>query len=131
PLLLAPSLSGDLPFAELDYETALAQSKEKQKLLFVDFTATWCSPCKKMEHDTWPQAEVVAWLKANAIAIQVDVDRQAALAQRFSIEAMPTVVVLRGGEEFDRIVGYRDAPQFLAWAKDVAGGKRTSDELAV
>jgi len=124
-----PCGTGDGPFAELAFEAARERAVEQQKLLLVDFTASWCGPCKKMEKDTWAAAEVRAWLDENALAIQVDVDEERELAQGFRITAMPTVVALRAGEEFDRIVGYRDAPAFLAWTRDVQAGKRASDAL--
>jgi hypothetical protein len=82
-----------------------------------------------MDADTWRNAEVGAWLAEHAVAIQVDVDQQKDLAQQFKVKAMPTVVALRGGEEFDRAVGYKDAKGFLAWATAVAAGKRSSEEL--
>jgi thiol-disulfide isomerase/thioredoxin len=125
-LSLAPL---DGPFAELGYEAALARAKEQSKLLLVDFTASWCPPCKRMEAETWPHADVRAWLAANAIAIQVDVDEQSELAQRFAVQAMPTIVAVKDGAEFDRIVGFRDAAGLLAWCKDVAAGRRASDAL--
>jgi len=126
-LVALASLEG--PFAELGYDAALAQAKEKQKLLLVDFSATWCQPCKKMEADTWRSADVMAWLGEHALAIQVDVDKESELAKRFDVQAMPTVVAIRDGVEFDRIVGYRDQKQFLDWAGDVLAGKRSSDDL--
>jgi len=100
------------PFADLDFEPALEKAQKEKKLLLLDFTAIWCGPCHKMEKDTWAAAEVRAWLSENAISIQIDVDQDRELAQRFRIEAMPTVVALREGAEFDRVVGYRNAPQF-------------------
>lgn len=117
------------PFSELGLEAALEQAKKEQKLVLVDFTASWCGPCKKMEKDTWAAAEVKTWLGANALALQVDVDEEKDVARRFRIEAMPTIVALRDGVEFDRIVGYRDASGFLEWARDVRAGKRKSDDL--
>lgn len=126
--LLGSALPED-PFAALDFEQALAKSKEEEKLLLIDFTASWCPPCHRMEKDTWGNDEVRAWLSKNAVSIQVDVDAEAELAGRFAIEAMPTVVAFRGGEEFDRAVGYKDAIGFLAWGRDVRAGKRSTDDL--
>ena len=124
---LAPSF--EEPFADLAYEAALAQARTEKKVLLVDFMATWCGPCKKMEKDTWAAEDVRAWLAENALAIQVDVDEQGELARRFQVEAMPTVVAVVDGNELDRVVGYRDAPKFLAWCRDVRAGKRSGDAL--
>lgn len=95
----------------------------------IDFTASWCMPCRKMEKETWGTAEVRAWLAANAIAIQVDVDKNQDLVRRFRIETVPTVVALQSGVEFDRTVGYMDTASFLAWGRDIRAGKRASDGL--
>ncbi len=127
-LVAAPWSSGE-PFADLGFEAALERTKASGKLLLVDFTAIWCQPCKRMDRDTWGDAGVRAWLAEHALAIQVDVDREKELARRLGIEAMPTVVAFREGDEFDRITGYRDAQGFLAWTRDVLAGKRSSDAL--
>ena len=126
--LLLGALPGE-PFLDLGFEAALEQAKKTEKLLLVDFTASWCAPCKKMDRDTWSDPGVRAWLAEHALAIQVDVDREKDLAKRFGIEAMPTVVAFRGGAEFDRIRGYRDAAAFLGWTRAVLEGRRSADEL--
>src|SRR5262245_7791520 len=119
----------DGPFAELDFESALARAKEEHRLLLVDFRADWCGPCRKMETQTWTDGGGLAWLETNALAIQVDIDRQPELAQRFGITAIPAVVALKAGEEFDRSIGFRDPSGFLTWLGNVAAGKRSSDVL--
>jgi len=93
------ALSADAPIADLDYTAALARAKEHRELLLVDFTASWCQPCKRMETDTWESEEVVAWLGEHALAIQVDVDERQELAKQLHVKAMPTVVVVRDGEK--------------------------------
>src|SRR5262245_16050354 len=129
-LLLSSLIAlGGGPFAELDYESALAQAKKEQKLLLVDFTATWCGPCKMMEKNTWADEGVRGWLKANAIAVQVDIDKNPKLGRQYEIESIPAVVALLGGAELDRSVGYRDPARFLAWAKKLREAKPASTEL--
>lgn len=120
-------LGGDSPFADLEYEAALARAKQEQKLLLIDFRADWCAPCKKMEKNTWTDEGVCGWLKENALAIQIDIDEKPELAEQFQIKRIPAVIAIKGGAEFDRSIGYKDAANFLAWLRDVLAGKHPID----
>jgi hypothetical protein len=64
----------------------------------------------------------------NAVAYQFDVDKDEALAKQFKIEAMPTVIILKDGKEFDRIIGLKPGPEFLAWLEGVAVGESKLDQ---
>jgi thioredoxin 1 len=69
----------------------------------VDFFATWCGPCKKME-PLFEQLKEKYAGKVNFVTI--DVDKYPYDAQRFGVDAMPTFVFLNAdGDEVDRIVG--------------------------
>jgi thioredoxin 2 len=68
----------------------------------VDFWAAWCAPCGMVQ----PVLERVAASHAGGIKIlQVDVDAERDLAQRYQAMSIPLLVLLRNGEEVDRIVG--------------------------
>lgn len=104
----------DSPFANVTLDVALAKAKAENKLVFVDFYADWCGPCKMLDRTTWKDAKVKEWLSKHTIAVKVDVDRDAASAQKYKVEAMPTMILLAAdGKEKKRIVGYRDAQQFI------------------
>ncbi|KAK2990784.1 hypothetical protein RJ640_012685 [Escallonia rubra] len=76
-------------------------SKESSKLLVIDFTATWCGPCRYME----PALNVFADTYTDVEFIKIDVDELPDVAREFRVEAMPTFLLIKRGKEVDRIVG--------------------------
>jgi hypothetical protein len=97
--------------------------------LIVDATAEWCAPCRQMDASTWRDAEVVRWIEAHAIAVQVDVDAEADLAKQLEVRAMPTVIAFKDGQEKDRVVGYRDPKGLLAWLQGLTRGETDLDRV--
>jgi thioredoxin 2 len=68
----------------------------------VDFWAAWCGPCRMIS----PVLEDLAKSHAGALNIvKVDVDANPGLAGRFGAQSIPLLVVIRDGQEVDRIVG--------------------------
>ena len=121
-LPIEASADGDI-FADLSLEAALAKAGETDKMVVVDFFATWCGPCKMMDKETWPQEDVVAWVGKHAILIKVDVDKEEAVAKDFNITAMPTVVFLKADKsEISRFVGGYPASEFISFANKVLSG---------
>jgi thiol:disulfide interchange protein len=111
---------GQTAFSTIPFEDARAAAASMNKLFLVDATATWCGPCKTMEADTWPDAEVRAWMQAHTVAVQVDVDKQAEVAQQLGIRAMPTIIVFRGETELARREGGQTPQNLLDWLKPLA-----------
>ena len=116
------SADGDI-FADLTLEAALAKAGETDKMVVIDFFATWCGPCKQMDKDTWPDEDVVAWVEKHAILIKVDVDKEEAVAKEFNITAMPTIVFLKADKsEISRFVDAYSATQFVSFGNKVLSG---------
>lgn len=73
-------------------------------LVFIEFTAAWCGPCRVMK----PVLAALATEYAGRVQFTaVDVDHDPITAQQFDVRSMPTYVVLRDGREVGRIVGSR------------------------
>ncbi len=117
-------------FSDLSLEQAKQQAKKEQKLLLVDFTASWCPPCKKMESTTWSNSDVQAWVKENAVALQIDVDKDEKTTSALNVEAMPTLVLFtpQNNSEFGRQVGFMGASELLQWLEGAKSGKANKVE---
>ncbi|GMN42374.1 hypothetical protein TIFTF001_011591 [Ficus carica] len=76
-------------------------SRETSKLLVIDFSASWCGPCKFME----PAFNDMAAKLTDVDFVKIDVDELSDVAQEFRVQAMPTFVLLKQGREVDRVVG--------------------------
>lgn len=75
---------------------------QEDKLLVVDFYATWCGPCKKLS----PTLDEVSEEFAGQVNIvKVDVDESEDLALNYGIRSVPTVLFLKNGQQVDKFVG--------------------------
>lgn len=116
-------------FEDAPVRSVIERTKGNDKVVIVKATAVWCGPCKRMDATTWVHDSVVSWVRENGWAVEFDVDQQPELARELRVQAMPTMIAFKDGVEFDRIVGYRDAGQFLAWCRDVGAGVTSADKL--
>jgi len=88
------------------FETALASDK----LVVVDFFATWCGPCKKLA----PIIEEVEQLSSEkALIIKVDVDKFPELAGQYNVQKLPTVVLIKDSNEVKRFVGVKNKDEYV------------------
>ncbi|XP_039055678.1 thioredoxin H1-like isoform X2 [Hibiscus syriacus] len=81
----------------------LELSKATKKLVVVDFTASWCGPCRFMA----PILADLAKKLPHVTFLKVDVDELESVAQDWAIECMPTFIFLKEGRIIDKVVGAR------------------------
>ncbi|RWR73682.1 thioredoxin H2-like protein [Cinnamomum micranthum f. kanehirae] len=83
------------------WKTHFDSCKESNKLMVIDFSATWCGPCRFME----PILKDFAAQFTDVVFVKIDVDELRDVAQDWEVEAMPTFVLVKKGKEVDRLLG--------------------------
>ena len=81
-----------------------------EKPVLIDFYADWCGPCRMVA----PIVHEIAEERSDVVVGKINVDNEPELAQRFGVMSIPTLVVMKNGEEAARATGARAKPQILA-----------------
>jgi thioredoxin 1 len=83
------------------FDAKLEEAESTGKIVVVDFTATWCGPCRLI-------APIFAELSKkyeNLIFLKVDVDEVQEVTSKWEVRAMPTFIFIKNKKQVDKIVG--------------------------
>jgi thioredoxin 1 len=96
-----------LELTDSNFDAEVLKSTEP---VLVDFTATWCGPCKALS----PIVEKIAEESAGKYKVgKLDIDDAPGITQRYGIRGVPTVLVFKGGEKVDQHVGVTNRETLL------------------
>lgn len=94
-----------------NFEKEVLKSEE---IVLIDFYADWCIPCTLLS----PRVEEIAQDRDDIKVVKVNVDNEPEIANKYEIESIPTLVLIKEGIEINRIVGLVEKDEIIAMLGD-------------
>lgn len=117
-----------IKFFDGTLEEAMAEAKKRDKLVFVDFYADWCGPCKALSANVFPAEVIGTYFNEKFISVKVDTDAPAnkQIVKKYKVTAMPTLLFMDAdGKAISVLTGSLPVESLLR-----AGKVATGDELS-
>lgn len=85
------------------YDNFLREARKQNKVAILDFWASWCAPCQKLDKETFRDPEFADYLNQNFLVYKVNVDTfdGMEIANRFGVESFPTLIKLNSRGRFE------------------------------
>jgi len=99
-----------LKISSSDFESEVLKSN---KTVLVDFYADWCGPCRMIA----PIVEAIAKENEDIKVVKINVDNAQDLAMQYNVMSIPTLVVIKNGQEINRNIGLADKSEILNMIK--------------
>ena len=104
-----------LPWLAETHDADFGAVVEKSPIpVLVDFWAPWCGPCRIVAPAVERMSEELA---GRLKVVKLNTDDEPALGQRFGVRSIPTLVLIEGGKERDRVVGALNVNALRSWVQ--------------
>jgi thiol:disulfide interchange protein len=110
--------------AKLPLDTAIERARTDDSFVLALFTADWCPVCARFKKGPLASSAVRDWVESYAVPAYVDVTKarsgdveQQVLLTRYRVDSLPTVLILRNGQEAGRVSGHVPRRDLLKWLR--------------
>ena len=100
------------------FEEAQKLALGTNKIIVVDFWATWCGPCIRMDFNTWNDERVKSAMN-DFIFVKIDIDKNRELANKYNVKSIPNIFFLDGnGFSIHNILGYKTPNEIIKYLEN-------------
>ena len=92
-IVCGSSMAAEIPWST-DIEESLQRAAANGQPVLMEFTADWCVFCKKMEKNTFTNADVAQRISRNFVAVKVDADQNKDLVKELGIKGLPAILIV-------------------------------------
>ena len=110
-------------------EGAIEESRKTGRPVVAFATADWCDPCRQMKKGTLRDPRVAGFLRARALPVYVDIDRDEAAASLLKVTGIPATVILAGDTIVARSTGYLEPENYLGFLDAAVGAASDPGEV--
>jgi thiol-disulfide isomerase/thioredoxin len=117
-----------------DIESYQSQVAKEGKMLFINFYADWCLPCKVMEESTYKDEEIAIFMHQNCICLHIngDSEKGKALRQTYAVNLFPTLLFFNGkGNEIARREGSLGIEDFKVFMTSALEKAKTNETIGL
>lgn len=119
-------MAAEIPWST-NIEDSLQRAAESGQPVLLEFTADWCVFCKKMEKNTFTNADVAERISRDFVAVKVDADENKDLVKNLGIKGLPAILIVSPDlKVIERISGFQ-TPEALIPKLDAVTAARSSD----
>ena len=115
-----------IEFIEGDWQQALKQAQQENKLIFMDCYTSWCGPCKQLAKTVFTDPDVANFFNEHFVNLKMDMEKGEGkeLKNRFNVKAYPTLNFINGkGEVVHCLVGAPGMKELMEQAQIALEGK--------
>ncbi len=117
-----PDAATGIEFTEGTWNEIVTKARGENKTIFLDIYATWCGPCKMLQHNTFSDADVGTYFNAHFVNVSLDGEKGEGhlLAKKYQVHAYPTMLFIKAdGSVKEAAVGYHSPKQLLKIAANI------------